>query len=141
MGDDGVGIRAVEMLKETKLPSNVTVEEAGLPGWGLASWFENRANVILVDAVKMGAAPGSFKCFHPDEFQLILEDNTLSLHQNELAAGLALSQALGLLPENLLIFGIEPAQISNGIGLSPEVSASLPAVVKMISKNLEKKTA
>ena len=60
---------------------------------------------------------------------------------DELAAGLALSQALGLLPENLLIFGIEPAQISNGIGLSPEVSASLPAVVKMISKNLEKKTA
>jgi hydrogenase maturation protease len=63
------------------------------------------------------------------------------LHQNELAAGLALSQALGLLPENLLIFGIEPAQISKGIGLSPEVSASLPAVVDMISKNLEKKTA
>lgn len=139
MGDDGVGIRAAELLSESDLPSNVNVEKAGLPGWGLANWFENKSHVILVDAVKMGAAPGSWKCFDIDEFRFVIESNTLSLHQNDLACGLALAQALDLLPQTVNIYGVEPSDLSAGGGLSPEVNASLPELVRAISKNLEKK--
>lgn len=141
MGDDGVGIKVVEMLKEMDLPENVTVEEAGLPGWGLASWFENRSEVLIVDAVKMGLAPGSWRCLDPHEFQVIMEESSLSLHQGDLACGLALSQALDMLPPKLRIYGIEPASLDPGAGLSPEVSASLEAFVTKISEDIEKKTA
>ncbi len=141
MGDDGVGIKVVEMLKEMDLPENVAVEEAGLPGWGLASWFENRSEVLIVDAVKMGLTPGSWRRLDPYEFQVIVEENALSLHQGDLACGLALSQALDMLPPKLQIYGIEPANLEPGAGLSPEVCASLEEFVTRISEDIEKKTA
>lgn len=138
MGDDGVGIRVAELLAEKDLPSGVTVQEAGLPGWGLPSWFEGHSDVILVDAVHMGAKPGTWKRFRPDDLHVVMEDGTLSLHQPGLAAGLALSQALDLLPRNLVLFGIEPAQTAAGTALSPEVDSSLPDVVQSILNELEK---
>jgi hydrogenase maturation protease len=138
MGDDGAGIRVVEMLAQKELPPQVKVEEAGLPGWGLPSWFEGRSNVILVDAVQMGLKPGSWRRFYPEEIQVVMEEGLLSLHQPDLACGLALSQALDLLPQNLILYGIQPAAVSAASDLSPEVQASLPDVVENILNALEK---
>lgn len=138
MGDDGAGIRVVELLAQRDLPASVRLEEAGLPGWGLPSWFGGSANVILVDAVQMSQAPGSWKCFQASEIRVIMEDNALSLHQPDLACGLALSQALGMLPENLSLYGIEPVDVSPGADLSPEVRARLPEIVESILNDLEK---
>jgi hydrogenase maturation protease len=132
MGDDGAGIRAVEILASTKLPSNVRVQEAGTPGWGLASWLEGWHSVILVDAVQMGQAPGSWRRFHPEEVQLLMDNQALSLHQADLACGLALAQELDMLPKSLLVYGIQPANTSPGEGLSPEIEANLPEMVARI---------
>jgi hydrogenase maturation protease len=138
MGDDGVGIRVVERLASEEIPPNVVVKEAGLPGWGLPSWFEGMSTVLLVDAVQMGQEPGSWRRFETDELQIVMENNTLSLHQNDLACGLALSQAMDLLPKNLLLYGIEPANTDPSDDLSPEVEASLPELIKNIILDLEK---
>jgi hydrogenase maturation protease len=138
MGDDGVGIRVVEMLADEDIPPNVVLKEAGLPGWGLPSWFEGMSTVLLIDAVQMGQEPGSWKRFNTDDLQIVMENNTLSLHQNDLACGLALSQAMNLMPENLLLYGIEPANTAPGDDLSPEVEASLPELIKNILLDLEK---
>jgi len=138
MGDDGTGIRVIEMLAREELPSNVIIREAGLPGWGLPSWFEGMTTVLMVDAMQMGLTPGSWKRFDQDELQIVMENNTLSLHQNDLACGLALSQAVDLLPEKLLLYGVEPADINPGDHLSPEVEASLPDLIKNIITDLEK---
>lgn len=136
MGDDGVGIRVAELLAEKELPGGVTVQEAGLPGWGLPSWLADRSNVILVDAVEMGAAPGAWKRFRPADLRVVLEDGSLSLHEPGLAAGLALTEALNLLPENLILYGVQPGQTSAGDGLSADVSASLPNLVQTILNDL-----
>ncbi|GIK08621.1 MAG: membrane protein [Anaerolineaceae bacterium] len=136
MGDDGVGIRAAETLARSELPEGVTVQEAGLPGWGLPSWLEGRSRVILVDAVQMDAAPGAWKRFRFGDLRLALEDSSLSLHAPGLACGLALTEALNLLPEDLTLYGVQPAQIAAGEGLSAEVSACLPELVQTILSDL-----
>lgn len=138
MGDDGVGIHVIELLAGTELPPNVTVKAAGLPGWGLPSWFDSKTNVILVDAMQMGEPPGTWKRFLPEEIRVEMESGTLSLHQTDLACGLALSQALDLLPENLLIYGIEPDGLEPGAPLSPAVTASLPKLIANIMLDVEK---
>lgn len=136
MGDDGVGIRAAEMLAEKNLPDGVTVQEAGLPGWGLPSWLEGRSDVILIDAVEMGGAPGTWKRFHANDLRVVLEDGSLSLHEPGLAAGLALTEALNLLPERLVLYGVQPAQTNAGGSLSTEVSEGLPNLVQTILNDL-----
>jgi len=138
MGDDGVGNQVIELLAERDLPPNVKIEDAGLPGRGLPAWFEGWSNVILVDAVQMGRSPGSWRRFQTEEVQFVLENDALSLHQPDLACGLALAQALELLPENLVLYGVEPAVVNPGEALSPAVRHSLPDVVASILNDLEK---
>lgn len=139
MGDDGAGIRAAQLLNSQHLPSNVNVEEAGLPGWGLPSLFENHTNVILIDAIEMSESPGTWRIFRPEDVRFIMENDTLSLHQPGLAAGLSLAEALEMLPENLTLYGIQPANLTPGNGLSPEVEDSLQQVVASVLKDIEKK--
>lgn len=135
-GDDGAGIRAVELLAERNLPANIRVEEAGMPGWGLPAWLEGWSSVIIVDAIKMGQAPGTWRCFSPEEVRLITEDNLLSLHQTDLTNGLALAQALDILPDSLVFYGIEPGSTDYGMDLSPAVNHNLPELVDKILADL-----
>jgi hydrogenase maturation protease len=131
-GDDGAGPRLVEMLAEGGLPPNVQVQDAGLPGWGLPTWLEGWSRVCLVDAVDMGLEPGSWRRFRPEEVKLWLQDESLSLHQPDLACGLALAQALDVLPENLCLYGIQPAQTEPGASLSRQVSDGLRGLADQI---------
>jgi hydrogenase maturation protease len=138
VGDDGAGVRIIELLSGMKLPPHVTVQQAGLPGWELPTWLENRSNVILVDAIQMGEIPGTWKRFRFDDIQVQMENGALSLHQPDLACGLALSQALGFIPENLLIYGIEPEVLDFGASLSPVVLSKLPEIIANILQDVEK---
>ena len=137
-GDDGVGARIVEMLGQPAsasgriLPPGTSVQDAGLPGWGLPSWLEGWSRVFLVDAVDMGLEPGEWRRFCQEEVKYSLEDEAFSLHQPDLACGLALAQALKLLPEELVIYGVQPADTTPGAPLSPQVDASLPQLVEKI---------
>ena len=138
-GDDGAGPRILEMLGERDLPADIQLQDAGLPGWGLPSWLEGWSSVILVDALDMGQSPGAWRCFQPEEVRMWMQEKSLSLHQPDLANGLALAQALNLLPEKLCLYGVQPADLTPGNALSPEVSACLPGLVEQIITDLGKR--
>jgi hydrogenase maturation protease len=136
-GDDGAGIEAVNMLAEKAIPDGVRVEPAGLPGFGLAAWLEDThlsslQRLVLVDAAHMGQAPGVWRRFTPEEVRLIAREGIVSLHEADLSSGLALSQALGLLPEEVLFYAVEPGSLEDGLGLSQDVQDALPVMVEQI---------
>ncbi len=135
-GDDGLGVRAVEILAGCELPPRVSVLEVGTPGWGLASWLEGRSRAIIIDAVHMGGTPGSWRRFTPQEVRLIAQVETISLHETGLANGLELAQALNILPDEILIYGVEPECCEPGQELSPAVTLALPGLVDAILSDL-----
>jgi hydrogenase maturation protease len=132
LGDDGAGIRAIERLAERNLPANVSIIDAGTPGWGLPAWFEGQKKVIIVDAVHMGAVPGAWKRFNPEAVRLFASGEVFSLHEPGLANGLALAEALGNLPEEIVIYGIEPDQCEIAQGLSPAIQQALDPLIEEI---------
>lgn len=132
LGDDGVGIHVVEQLAGRHIPSYVSVVDAGTPGWGLPAWFEGQQKVIIVDAVHMGETPGVWKRFNPERAKLFTSDGILSLHEPGLANGLALAEAVGALPEEIVIYGIEPARCEIAQGLSPAIEQALGPLVEEI---------
>jgi hydrogenase maturation protease len=141
-GDDGAGIEAVNMLADREIPDGVCVEPAGLPGFGLAAWLEDARlsslqRLVLVDAAHMGQAPGVWRRFTPEEVRLIARGGIVSLHEADLSSGLALSQALGLLPEEVLFYAVEPGSLEDGPGLSAEVQDALPEIVQEIFLELQ----
>jgi hydrogenase maturation protease len=135
-GDDGLGAYVVELLLQRKLPPQVEVMDAGTPGFGLASELEGWKRVILVDAVRMGQDAGSWRRFSPGEVRLLAEESFLSLHQPGLANGLALAQALDILPNEIIFYGIEPTETDLFKGVSPAVMNAVVEVVDNIMDEL-----
>lgn len=131
-GDDGVGITVARALAERMLPAGVEVVDGGTQGLGLVNVMEGRRRVILVDAADVGQAPGKFIRFSLDEARLRGDDQPLSVHAAGVREALLLAQALGTLPDQVIIFGVQPANVDWDDALSPEIEAALPALVEAV---------
>lgn len=138
MSDDGLGRKVLEKLAQEDLPQGVELIELGTPGWGLAANFEGYQKVVIIDAVRMGQKPGTWRRFSPQQVRFVTRDTTLSLHGPGLAESLELAQALDLLPEELIIYGVEPANTSFGFEISPELEDTIPTLIKNILEDLWK---
>ena len=131
-GDDGVGVRAAQALRTRTLPENVEVADGGTRGLDLVNLMEGWPRVILIDASHVGRTPGEFMRFTLDEVRLLGDDDPLSIHDAGLREALLLAQVLGVLPEQVIIYGVQPAHLVWRDGLSQEVEATLPELVDAV---------
>ncbi len=134
-GDDGVGAAVREMLAhDARLPHHVAVVDGGTAGLETALVLKGHRRAIIVDAADMGCAPGEWARFTRD--QVILEPAEIGLHSTLHSAGLsealALGEALGILPEEIVMYGVQPKSIDWSPGLSAPVQAAVPAVCAAI---------
>lgn len=135
-GDDGVGVRVAQMLARQTLPSDVEVVDGGTQGLGLVNLMEGRQRMILVDAADVGKTPGEFVRFTLDKVVLRGDDQHLSVHTAGLREALLLAQALKILPDEVVIFGVQPANLDWANALSPEVEATLPDLITAVLSEL-----
>jgi hydrogenase maturation protease len=132
LGDDGLGIVAAERLAALEWPAGVEVLDGGTGGLTLLDLFAGARALILLDAVAMGAAPGTLRRFTAAELQRLPEEApSLSLHGGGLAEVLALARELGELPP-LVLYGVEPERVEFGMGLSPPVAAALDRLLAAV---------
>jgi hydrogenase maturation protease len=136
-GDDGIGPRAIQMLVTEALPEGVEVVEGGTQGLGLVSLMEGWRRVILVDAANVGQPPGRFVRFTPQEARLLGSDQSLSVHNAGLRDALLLAETLELLPDEIVIYGMQPSNLDWDDDLSPQVKAAMPALVRALLDELK----
>jgi hydrogenase maturation protease len=137
LGDEGIGVRVVEELKRLKLPDGVSVVEGGTTGLGLIGLMGGYQRVIVVDAADMGQPPGHVVRFTPSEVKFKTAEAPLSLHQIGLGEVLALANALEMAPARLAIIGVQPSRIQTRAGLSPELEAAIPHIIRMVLDELD----
>jgi len=132
--DDGVGAAVVAALHERTLPPDVTVLDGGTLGFEMVLLFQGYQRVIILDAAEMGLEGGTWRHFSPDEVRLQTRDMHLggTLHYAGLAEALSLGEALGVLPPQIEIFGVQPSDIDWAIGLTPPVAAVVPHVAEAV---------
>lgn len=132
MADDGLGIVAAERLAALDWPPGIEVLDGGTAGLALLDLFADARAVILLDAVAMGTAPGTLRRFTAADLSALpAAEPGLSAHAGGLAEVLALARELGQLPP-LVLFGVEPARVEWGSGLSPAVAAALECLVTAV---------
>jgi hydrogenase maturation protease len=131
-GDDGVGVQVAELLAGQALPDGVEVVDGGTGGLDLVNLMEGWPRVILIDAAHVDGSPGEFVRFTPDETRLLDETEHVSIHEAGLGDALLLAQVLGVLPGEVVIYGVQPATLEWRRGLSPQVEAALPALVAAV---------
>ena len=133
--DDGVGVRAAERLIELEVPADVEVCDAGTGGLGLATWLEGRALVVVADALDADAEPGAIFRFAPVDLRPT-ERSGLSLHDLHLLDALDELRLLGRVPASTVILGVQVADVTMGIALSPPLEAALDRVVALAAREL-----
>lgn len=135
-GDDGIGPRIIENLTHHGLPKGVAAIDGGTGGLDLLPILERWERVVIVDAADMGQRPGQFTRFTPDQVYLAMSDNRFSLHHAGLSEVLTLAHALERTLPEMVIFGVQPADVGWGEGLSPNVEAMLPELIDAILNEL-----
>jgi hydrogenase maturation protease len=129
--DDGIGPAVIEWLQAHDLPSGAVVIDGGTRGLELILTLADCRRALIVDAAEIGRAPGEWERLTPDLIRP-KDGPTISLHAAGLAEALALGEALGALPEEVVIFGVQPARLDWSPGLSAEAQAAVPEVGRAV---------
>ena len=148
MADDGIGVQAVWELERQSLPDGIELLDGGTAFPSLAGQLAGFHKLIIVDAVRGGALPGTI-------FRFKLEDildkqgrskaparspGAFSLHDlgviealllERLAASTSPSRAATAWGSTVFI-GIEPAMVEPSMELSPTLRQRLPVLVQTI---------
>jgi hydrogenase maturation protease len=143
LGDDGVGVLVAEGLREELANGawrpaggrEVEVVPAGPDSLLAAAHAADGRWVIIVDAARMGLAPGESRMFSPADVKLSLRGDGLSPHAADLAETLGLLDALGC-AGRVRVMGIETEDMGTGNGLSPRLSARLPELRARIKEEV-----
>jgi hydrogenase maturation protease len=129
--DDAVGLVVARRLREAAPASVSVMEETGEGASLLESW-QDTDTVVLIDAVRSGAAPGMVHRLDAHGGPIAREFFRFSTHAFGLAEAVELARALGRLPPRLIVYGIEGKSFEAGVGLSPEVDAAVQGVVERV---------
>jgi len=129
MGDEGVGIRVVELLMSGfQFPESVEIIDAGTMGLGMLSLLKEREFVLVIDAVDgTGQEPGTVGRLAPED---IAPNQVLhSLHDTRFVNVLDAAALTGIVLDAECI-GIQIAQIRQWeTTLTPQLETALPAAV------------
>jgi hydrogenase maturation protease len=132
-GDDGAGIAVVRLLggrvgpdvRLIEMPSNVS---------RLVDCWRPSDVVVLVDATASDAAPGTVRRFDATSTPLPARVfGGRSTHGFGVAEAVELARALGRLPRQLVVYGIEGARFGAETGLSAPVEAAAREVADALA--------
>jgi len=134
LGDDGFGVEVIKALEHAELPPWVRVADYGIAGMHLAyDLLGGYETTILVDATPHGRPPGTVSLIEADTENLAASPE-IDAHGMSPEAVFRLLRLLGGEAGRVLIVGCEPARLAEGIGLSPEVEAAVPAAVAAVTE-------
>jgi hydrogenase maturation protease len=141
--DDGVGPAVIDRVRQL-CPHTATVETDGEAARLVEAW-DNADLVVLVDAVRSGARPGT-------AHRLVIERGApaedlgrsaapTSSHAAGVAEAWALGEALDRTPDRLVVLGVEGADFSPGHRLSDEVARAVPCTARAVRDEIHALTA
>jgi hydrogenase maturation protease len=132
--DEGVGIHVIKALQEMHLPADVELIDGGTSP-DLIAYTRAGDKMIIIDCAKSGGKAGSIYRFKPED--LAAGKGTLtSVHEIGVRENLKLMEMTGNKPKEIVIIGIEPAEMDWGMELSKKLKKRLPDIIKVLLKEI-----
>ena len=136
MGDDGLGLAALERLRARwRFSPGVELVDGGTWGLTLLPVIEAADRVLLIDAIDAGAAPGTLHVLEHAQLPRYLATK-ISPHEVDLRDVLALAELRGTLPQDTVAIGLQPAAVRLSSELSDVVRLRLDELVTAVTRRL-----
>jgi hydrogenase maturation protease len=133
--DDAVGMLALDELDASpEFPRNVRLVEGGTLGLEIMGRIDGLTHIVTLDAVDFGGEPGTVARFEGE--QLYRLPASKSVHLLGFADLLAALQLLGTPPDELVLFGVQPASTDWGTVLTPPVRKAMPTLLDLTMRQL-----
>lgn len=134
-GDDAVGPAVADAVAVLSLPNVVTFAHHG-EGTDLMERWQGYGRVILIDATRSGAVPGTIRQWDATE-ALPAALFPKGSHVFGVAEAVEMARLLGRLPAHLTVIGVEGADFTMGAAMSPAVAAAVASVAAMLAGSPE----
>ena len=140
--DDAIGILLLQYLSQNKKKLSKTIDfiDGGTSGMNLLHLLGDYETVLLLDAVDFKGSTGEIKKFTVDEIKNQKIQLFLSTHESDFLTVYALLKELDRAPTRLVIFGVQPKDISYGTRVSQEICSFLPTLQKQILEEIQSMT-
>jgi hydrogenase maturation protease len=125
-GDDAAGIEVAKRVRST------TAYQQSTGSYQMIDLWDGADEVIVVDAARSGAPPGTIHRIDPTSQSLPEGMLATSTHSVGVASTIEMARALGRLPDRVTVYGIEVSDLNRGVGLSPPVETAVDLVVEEI---------
>ena len=135
LGDEGIGVHAVNSIDQSLLPGNVKTLDGGTGGFHLLPYLQDYPVIIMIDATMDGREPGTIDLIRPkfaSDFPAALSAHDIGLKDLIEAAFL-----LDTLPDIYLITVTIKSIQQMEVKLSPEIENTIPEIRNMIDKIME----
>ena len=137
MGDDGLGIAVLELLRNGwHFEPYLDLLDGGTWGLNLLPHVERAQRVLFIDAISADEEPGTLVELEREDIPRFLA-RKLSPHQIDVKEVLALAELRGTLPRELVAVGLQPESVEMRASLSPVLASRLGDLVACVIDRLE----
>lgn len=134
--DDGLGIRVVHIMQSSGY-AGVDIIDGGTAPDLFSLLDESVEKLVIVDALRGKGEPGSIYRLEIGAENISSAQSAASLHGLGVLDSLQLMARLGIRPPKVIIIGVEPFDVANGLGLSPQMEALVPQIITAVERELE----
>ncbi len=132
LSDDGVGIHVIHHLqKEGGLGEEIRLVDGGTCGLDLLQYLEGVERLVIVDAARMGQPAGTIRRIEGEQVPAFLGLKT-SPHEINLPELLFAARLIGIYPQQVVVFGIQPESLETGLELTPAVQAQVETIIRRV---------
>jgi len=131
--DEGIGIHVIHYLNRhhPSLP-DVSYLDGGTLSYTLAGPIEDAANLIVIDAAELHAAPATIRTFIGADMDRFLGGVRHSVHEVALVDLLVIARLTESLPSNRALIGVQPQDLNWGERPTQTLTDAVPSIAAQV---------
>ena len=135
--DDGSALLVIDALAGRVPATTVLMESDGEPARLIDSWADAPL-AIVVETVRQGGRPGAVSNLDWASHEARSSSGERGSHGLGILEAIALGRAVGRMPRQLLVVGIEPEDLGWGEGLSDAVARGIKVATDLVLDSLQR---
>ena len=131
MGDEGVGVRLLEAVRDGReWPEDIEFIDGGAGGMGLLNVLEEAERLVVFDAAEMGLPPGEHRVIVPAQLHDESTEHRASMHDVPFTETLDLCARFFHAPETVKVLAVQPKTVDLGSAMTEDVKSAFDLLVR-----------